>query len=344
MLPRPSAGHPLALVLLALVACALMAALAFQPVRPFLSNWMAPGQSATTDPQLAGSFAPQATTGIAALERYNGGSALQEDVADGRVRFFRRDLPGGGAIAYFVVLLDERVHVAVVNADGATAGSDASGDTIWTDGRQHLATVEEIARAPYAARKDMELVGAMAFGFHGNVRTADEGTIVIDGRVQRVNSGRAALCISGGRARIGLFDAQQVRACEQAIGGGPVILWRGKIANPDVGAATDAFIPFNPLGEDFVQLDWRKKIYTGRYPKSVVGVGAREDGRAYLVLLVSYDVAGIDLAAQLRAMGCTEALGGDDDTSTQAVWRGASIRQRAVQAVPDALAVYVGQP
>ncbi|MFL5804723.1 MAG: phosphodiester glycosidase family protein [Roseiflexaceae bacterium] len=340
MLPRPSARHPLALTLLVLLICGLMAALTFQPARPFLSNWLAPGQSTTNDAPIAGSFTPQATTGVAALERYNQGSSLQEDVADGRVRFFRRDLPGGGAIAYFVVMLDEQVHIEVVNADGAIPGSDASGDTIWTDGEKHLATVEEIARAPYAARDGMQLLGAMAFGFHGTVRTADEGTVVINGRVHRVNPGRAALCISGARARIGLFDAQQARACEQAIGAGPVILWQGKIANPDVGAATDAFVPFNPLGEDFVLLDWRKKIYTGQYPKSVVGVGAREDGRSYLVLLVSYGVTGVELTAQLKAMGCTEALGGDDDTSTQAVWRGAPIRRSAVQEVPDALAVY----
>jgi hypothetical protein len=58
-------------------------------------------------------------------------------------------------------------------------------------------------------------------------------------------------------------------------------------------------------------------------------------------MLVSYNVGGVELAAQLKAMGCTEALGGDDDTSTQAVWRGAPVRQGAVQEVPDALAVYV---
>jgi hypothetical protein len=335
--------HPLALVLIALVASTLLIALTFQPVRPFLSNWIGAQPSATSATPLAGSFAPQIEIGVAALDRYNQGSVLQEDVADGRVRFFRRDLPGGGALAYFVVMLDEQVHIGVINADGATPGSDASGDTVWTDGGKHLATVEEIARAPYAARTGMQLLGAMAFGFHGNVRTADEGTVVIDGRVHRVNPGRAALCISGGRAQIGLFDAGQAGACEQAIGAGPVILWQGKIANPDVGAATEAFVPFNPLGEDFVQIDWRRKVYTGGYPKSVVGVGAREDGRSYLVMLVSYDVGGVELAAQLKAMGCTEALGGDDDTSTQAVWRGVPIRQRAVQEVPDALAVYVRQ-
>jgi hypothetical protein len=344
MLPRPSALHPLVYVLIALVACVLMVALTIRPVRPFLSNWIAPGQSAKNDAPLAGSFAPQATTGLAALDRYNQGSVLQEDVADGRVRFFRRDLPGGGTLAYVVVMLDQQVHVEVVNADGATPGSDASGDTIWTDGKQHLATVEEITRAPDAARDGMQLLGAMAFGFHGAVRTSDEGTVVINGRVHRVNPGRAALCISGERAQIGLFDAQQVRACEQAIGAGPVILWRGKIANPDARAETDAFVPFNPLGEDFVQLDWRKKVYRGGYPKSIVGVGTREDGRSYLVLLVSYGVTGVELATQLRAMGCTEALGGDDDTSTQAVWRGVPIRRSAVQKVPDALAVYIRQP
>jgi hypothetical protein len=344
MFPRPFLLHPLALLLLAFVACVLMF-MSFAPAQPFLTNWVAPAVAVVTgesaESALSGAFVAESVVGFAALERYNQGSALQEDVADGRVRFFRRDLTGGGALAYFVVQLDEQVHIEVLNADGATPGSDASGDTIWTDGNKHLATVEEIARAPYAAREGMQLLGAMAFGFHGDVRTSNEGTVVINGQVHRVNPGRAALCIRGTSAQIGLFDAQQVQECEQAIGGGPVILWQGKIANPDVGAATEQFLPFNPLGEDFVQLDWRKKIYAGRYPKSVVGVGTREDGRSYLVMLVSYGVSGIELAEQLRAMGCTAGLGGDDDTSTQAVWRGERTRQGNVREVPDALAVYV---
>ncbi len=73
----------------------------------------------------------------------------------------------------------------------------------------------------------------------------------------------------------------------------------------------------------------------------MVGVGTREDGRSYLVMLVSYGISGVDLAEQLRAMGCTAALGGDDDTSTQAVWRGQRIRQGNVREVPDALGVFV---
>jgi len=40
-------------------------------------------------------------------------------------------------------------------------------------------------------------------------------------------------------------------------------------------------------------------------------------------------------------MGCSAALGGDDDTSTQAVWRGAVLQPRNVREVPDAVAVYV---
>jgi hypothetical protein len=330
------------LALLMLLMCALVISLAFQPARPFLSKWIAPEVAGTFSPQIVGMFSPQPAPGSAALERYNQASALQEATADQQVRYYRRDLPGGGAIAYFVVQLGPQVRVGVVNADGATPGSDAAGDTVWTDSQKHLATVEEIARAPYAARDKMTLLGAMAFGFHGDARTSDEGTVLIDGVVQRINAGRAVLCIAAdGRARIGLFDASALQQCEQAIGGGPVILWRGKIANPDVAAETEAFLPFNPLGEDFILLDWRKKIYSGSYPKSVVAVGTREDGGSYLVMLVSYGVTGLDLAEQLKAMGCTEALGGDDDTSTQAVWRGVPIRARRVSEVPDALAVYV---
>jgi hypothetical protein len=49
---------------------------------------------------------------------------------------------------------------------------------------------------------------------------------------------------------------------------------------------------------------------------------------------------GVELARQLKAMGCTDALGGDDDTSTQAVWRGQPTQPRAVRPVPDAIGVW----
>ncbi len=275
------------------------------------------------------------------LAAFNAGSALQESVADGRVEYYRRAV-GGGELFYSVVRLDERVHVEVINADGATPGSDASGDTIWTDGGRHLQPVAVMANAPYAARDGMELLWAMAFGFHGDARTSNEGSVVINGVVHRVNAGRGALCITPDqRASIGKFDTEQLAGCTQAIGGGPVILWDGKIADPALTAPTDDRLPFNPLGEDFVQLDWRVKIYSGTYPKTAVCVGDLPDGRSFLVLAISSGVVGVDFAGALRDMGCHSALGGDDDTSTQAVWRGQPLWQRAQRPVPDALAVYV---
>jgi hypothetical protein len=319
------------------------------PARPFISPWRAisaaqPVLAAAGDqpnPPATIVVQAQATPDPSALERYNQASALQDADPSGRVRFYRRDV-AGGSIAYFVVMLDEQVHVEVINADGATPGSDSTGDTIWTDGQKHLATVAQMAQAPYAARADMSLLGAMAFGFHGDARTSDEGTVVINGKLLRANPGRATLCVTKeGQAEIGLFDASALGECEQAIGGGPVILWRGKIANPAVGAETDRYLPFNPLGEDFVQLDWRKQVYSGGYPKTVIGVGAHANGRAYLVMLISNGVGGLDLAEQLKALGCTEALGGDDDSSTQAVWRGAPVHSHSPRSVPDALGVYL---
>jgi Phosphodiester glycosidase len=318
-----------------------------QSGRPFLSRWsggVAVQSVATTadaQPNAASALVMQATPDPSALESYNQGSLLQDADPSGRVRFYRRDV-AGGSIAYFVVTLDQQVHLEVINADGATPGSDASGNTIWLDRQKHLATVAQMAQAPYAERDGMRLLGAMAFGFHGAERTSDEGSVVINGRVLRANPGRAALCVtSAGQAMIGLFDANALGACAQAIGGGPVILWRGKIANPAVGAQTDRYLPFNPLGEDFVQLEWRKKIYSGSYPKTVIGTGTHADGRAYLVMLISKGVGGLDLAEQLKALGCTDALGGDDDSSTQAVWRGAPVQSHNPRAVPDALGVYL---
>ena len=358
MPPRPFYRHPILFALACVTAIGLSTAFSAQPMR--LSSWRGYELSATfnrvagatkaTRPGDASAAAKDILFGEAslveaggerALETYNQASALQESAAGRRVRFYRRDLPGGGALAYFVVQLGSQVRVALINADGATPGTDAAGDTIWADRRPHLATVEEMAQAPYAARLDMTLLGALAFGFHGEARTSDEGTVVIDNQLYHLNPGRGTLCISGdGRARIGLFDEVQARQCAQAFGAGPVILWGGKIANPDVAAADAAFVPYNPLGEDFVQLDWRRTVYTGTYPKTVIGVGPRANGGSYLVMLVSYGVRGVTLAEQLRAMGCTDALGGDDDSSTQAVWRGAPVVRRPVGEVPNAVAVY----
>jgi len=345
--PQPPRGLPRLLGLLAaIVFLLILLAWLPQPDRAFISHWQGPVAAlpgallAAAQPEAA-PIVIQATPDPSALEHYNQGSALQDADPSGRVRFYRRDV-AGGSIAYFVVTLDQQVHLEVINADGATPGSDASGDTIWTDGQKHLATVAQMAQAPYAARPGMTLLGAMAFGFHGDVRTSDEGTVVIDGTVRRVNPGRAALCVTqAGQAKIGLFDAKALGECQQAIGGGPVILWRGKIANPAVGAETDAYLPFNPLGEDFVQLDWRKTVFSGRYPKTVIGVGTHADGRSYLVMLISNGVTGIDLAEQLKALGCTDALGGDDDSSTQAIWRGTSVQSHSPRSVPDALGVYL---
>lgn len=275
------------------------------------------------------------------LEAYSAGSQLQESVADNALRYYRRPMPGG-ELSYFVITLSDRIHVEVINADGATPGSDAGGDTIWTDGQQHLASVAEMAGASYAQRDGLELIAAMAFGFHGAERTSDEGSVVINGTVHRVNAGRAALCIDkDGRARIGLFDATELQGCQQAIGAGPVILLNGKIASTEVSAENDEYVPFNPLGEDFIQLDWRKTVYNGLYPKTVAGVGELPDGRSFLVLLISNGVSGVDIARALRDMGVRDALGGDDDSSTQATWRGQNIWGRAGREVPDAIGVYV---
>jgi len=275
------------------------------------------------------------------LEAFNRESTLQERAGEGLVEFYRRGV-GGGELLYAVARLDERVHVEVINAEGAVPGSDASGDTIWLDGRRHLQAVVEMANAPFAAREGMELLWAMAFGFHGAVRTSNEGSVVINGVVHRVNPWRGALCITADRrAMIGLFDAEALRGCQQAVGGGPVILWKGKLANPAVSAETDEFLPFNPLGEDFVQLDWRITVYSGAYPKTAVCVGDLPDGRSFLVLANSAGITGVELARALRDMGCHDALGGDDDTSTQAVWRGQALWSRPQRPVPDAIAVYL---
>jgi hypothetical protein len=298
-----------------------------------ISGWIAP---------LSAAMLPSSTGDASAqLAAFNAGSALQDSVADGRVEYYRRAV-GGGEIMYSVARLDEQVHIEVINADGATPGSDATGDTMWTDGQRHLVPVVTMASAPYAARDGMELLWAMAFGFHGDARTSNEGSVVINGTVHRVNAGRASLCITPDlQAKIGKFDAQQLAGCQQAIGGGPVMLWDGKVADTAVASPTEDRLPFNPLGEDFVQLDWRITVYNGTYPKTAVCVGALPGGKAFLVLANSNGISGVDFAASLRDMGCHSALGGDDDTSTQAVWRGQQLWSRAQRPVPDAIAVYI---
>ena len=107
--------------------------------------------AADAQPSAAGALVMQATPDPSALESYNGDSLLQDADPSGRVRFYRRDV-AGGSIASFVVTLDQQVHLEVINADGATPGSDATGDTIWIDGKKHLSTVAQMVQAPYAAR------------------------------------------------------------------------------------------------------------------------------------------------------------------------------------------------
>lgn len=344
-------GPNLALLVLAPLVLLLIALSSGQSRGPVLSRWglpAAPAQGAlvgNAEP-LAGAAAPAqapAPPSVERLEAYSAGSALQESVADGRVRFFRRAV-GGGELAYIVAMLDERVRVAPITADGVLPASDETGDTIWADRGRHLRTVAEMAGAPYAQREGLDLLGAIAFSYHGAERTSPEGSVVIDGVVRRVNAGRGTLCITPEQtARIGKLSAEELAGCAQAIGGGPVIVWEGKLANPDVAAPSDEFLPFNPLGEDFVQLDWRVKIYRGRYPKTAVCVGERPDGRSFVVLANSANLSGLELAGALRDMGCHSALGGDDDTSTQAVWRGQALWSREQRPVPDAIAVYLSR-
>lgn len=338
------------ILLLIPVAAIYLAVQAMQGSPTVLSRWSLPAALAPAARNaLVAETKPAPLTGRALalppsheqLAAFNGGSALQESVASGQVEYYRRALPGG-ELAYVVVRLGPQVHLEVINADGATPGSDATGDTIWTDGQQHLATVAEMAAAPYAAREGRELLNAMAFGFHGAARTSNEGSVVINGVVHRVNAGRGALCVTADhRASIGLFSAEALAGCQQAIGGGPVILWEGKIANPAVGAPDGEYLPFNPLGEDFAQLDWRIKIYNGSYPKTAVCVADLPDKTSFLVLATSQGVVGVELARALRDMGCTTALGGDDDTSTQAVWRGQPVWSNQPRQVPDAIGVYI---
>ncbi len=308
-----------------------------------LSGWN--GASAQPTAGLVGQAEPLAGVvlpvprGLAAV---NAESTPIDSAADGAVQAFRYNLPGGGTLAYVVVHLHPDIHVALVNADGATPASDAQGDTIWADGGRHLATVADMVAAPYATRPGMELVFAMAFGFHGEPRTSDEGSVVIDGTIYRVNAGRAAFCITPERrAMVGLFSATDLAGCTQAAGAGPIILWGGRVVSLEVAQPTAAFLPFNPLNEDFVHLDWRRTIYAGHYPKTAIGVGYNPDGSSFLVLATAEGAVGQEIALALRDMGCIDALGGDDDTSTQAVWRSQSLWSRPGRPVPDAVAVYV---
>ncbi len=330
----------LLVILLCVAATFIVQPALFQPVAPVISRWASDGLSgaarASGNGGLSGAARPMST---ASFEAYNRDSTLIEDVDNGQVRFFRRDT-SAGTLFYIAAAIGPRTHLQLITADGATPGSDATGDTIWTDGQKHLARVGEMVGAPYAQQEGKELLGAFAFGFHGAERTSNEGTVVINGEVLRVNAGRGTFCLTGSDAGIGLFDAATLERCTQAVGGGPVILWQGKIANTTIVTENDVYIPFNPLNEDFTQLDWRKMIYDGTYPKTAIGIGVQSGGTRYVILAISMNMIGTDFAQQLRDMGCTDALGGDDDTSTQLVWRGQQVRPGTVREVPDALAVY----
>ncbi|GAB4119944.1 MAG: hypothetical protein Fur005_14390 [Roseiflexaceae bacterium] len=294
---------------------------------------------------ISSQFFPVATPaapGSAALSAYTQASTAIDEVGAGAIQYYRRDLPGG-SLHFVVVALDGRSEIAVITANGARLTSDATGDTAWADGGKHLAPVASMAQAPYAVRPNATLVAAMAFGFHG-ARTADEGTVVIDGVIQRINAGRSALCIDrNDRASIGVFDDRKAALCRQAAGAGPIAMWAGKVTNPAVGEESERFLPFNPFGEDFVQDEWRRTVYSGSYPKTFIGIGRHSAGHDYLVFLTSYGVDGVTAVQALREMGCTSAIAGDDDTSTQLVWRGQLISGGEGRPVPTAIGIYLRQ-
>jgi hypothetical protein len=341
--PNQSEGVPLwALGLLALVlsVVALLALSGGQPAL-MISNWSGPRAAITGAAEPITGEAVPVSPYLDMLRAYNRESVLLESAAGGGAEFLRRDVPSGGTLLYVAVMLDERTHVRVINADGQLPGSDATGDTVWRSGGQHLATVQEMVGAPYAARPGYTLLGATNFSFFG-ARTSSEGTVVIDGEVLRVNPWRSALCLkAGGQAEIGLFDAARAAGCAQAVGAGPVLMKDRRIVHPDPAAVGDEFIGWNPLGENFVQMDWRITSFVETHPKTTACVGPRGDGGSFLVLATSYGMPGVEVLRHMRAMGCIDAIGADNDTSTQMVWRGAPVIDRPQREVPDALGIYV---
>ena len=302
-----------------------------QPVNPGLVGVARPAAQARvfiTDP------------GDAALAAFTAASEARGDAAGGAVRHYSRGLPGGGRISYVVVELRDGVHMRVITADGATLISDATGDTMWADGQAHLATIVDMANAPYAQLTGRPPMAAMAFGFHG-ARTSDEGTVVIDGAIQHMNQWRSALCMGhDGVPTVGIYDQQGLSECVQAAGAGPVLIWRGKIATPDVGSATDTLLPYNPLGEDFQQIEYRVENYRGRRPKTALGVGVLSSGVFYLVLANATNSTGMEFAQALRELGCVDALGGDDGMSTQMAWLGQPVDGIIGREVPTAIGIY----
>ncbi len=329
-----------------------------------LSSCGAPDREWSTWRPVDGSKPPQDTGGLQATLHYNpaasggragrsqaaddmlaafhAGSTLNESLAGGTVEYYTRVWPGGGRLDYVVAILDDQVDVRVITANGARVGSDITGNTVWVDGGRHLQTVIDMAGSRHALHDGMAPVAAMAFGFHGAERTSDEGSIVVDGFVQRLHPRRATLCIGpDNSATINLFDSRSIEQCEQAAGAGPLLLRHGKIANPDVQAETELYVPYNPLHEDFAQLSYRIDSYRGFRPKTAIGIGMLGDGRFFLVLANAENINGMTMMTALRDMGCYDASGGDDGSSTQMVWRGQAVAGRVGRAVPSAVAIYL---
>jgi hypothetical protein len=240
----------------------------------------------------------------------------------------------GGKVFFAIAKLGQTVKVRNIQAGGFIPSSDGAGDTTWTDGGKHLQPVEQIASLESSQFNGRQPVFSMAFGYHGAERTSDEGTVRTDGVTFRTNPGRGVICVSNNqnRAAIGLFTDQQLSECDFAAGAGPIFLVDGQIAGKE--------IKLNPLNEDFVQWGWRRDMYQNSLPKTMICI-IKDQHNDKLVLMNSYGVMGVDLAVYLRdTLGCSYGIQGDDDGSTQAIWKGSNLFPRAVNAVPSAVSLY----
>lgn len=259
-----------------------------------------------------------------AIDVYNKESTCVDEAADGKIRYYTRDIGNGGRLDYAVIMLDDSIDLEVLHANGVKPATTEYNNTQWADGQDHRESVPSMAESDHAKKDGEELVLVGNGDFFGN--GTEEGRTMNNG-INEHSGWREALGVrKDGSVVIKVINDDELKDFETIIGGGPKVVkninGKLKVANPNITEETDDEVPYLAPGfspDDPAQLPYRKQIYMSNLPQTAIGFGKYNNGKYYITYVFSTNTSGYQVAKEMRMMGC-ESLGLDNDTSTSFVW------------------------